>query len=317
MPWIIGLDEAGYGPNLGPLVQAAVAVRVPDEVGCLWRCLAGGVRRACDPDDGRVLIDDSKLVHVGPHAFARLERGVLAALGRLEAQPLGQLLGRTACADTLADIAGEPWFTGDEPHPVAVDLAELAVAVNGLAPARQAAGVAFHAARCVATPAPRFNALLDRWETKSAVLEQGVIALVRASLAALDGDEPVTFVIDKQGGRNYYAPLIQTALPDCWVMPRRESADVSEYTLLGLGREVGLVFRPRADSESLPVALASMLAKYLREVFMRQFNRYWLGHVPGLKPTAGYPGDAARFYEAIRPVMARLGIPESAVWRRK
>jgi len=37
----------------------------------------------------------------------------------------------------------------------------------------------------------------------------------------------------------------------------------------------------------------------------------------GLKPTAGYPGDAARFYEGIRPAMERLGVQESAVWRRK
>ena len=37
----------------------------------------------------------------------------------------------------------------------------------------------------------------------------------------------------------------------------------------------------------------------------------------GLKPTAGYPGDAARFFEAIRPCCERLGLPEAAVWRRK
>jgi hypothetical protein len=60
-----------------------------------------------------------------------------------------------------------------------------------------------------------------------------------------------------------------------------------------------------------------MLCKYLREVCMRQFNRFWTGHVPGLKPTAGYPGDARRFYDAIRPVMAKLGIGEECVWRKR
>ena len=31
MPWVVGIDEAGYGPNLGPLVQSAVALRLPDD----------------------------------------------------------------------------------------------------------------------------------------------------------------------------------------------------------------------------------------------------------------------------------------------
>ena len=77
------------------------------------------------------------------------------------------------------------------------------------------------------------------------------------------------------------------------------------------------MFRPRAESEALPVALASMLAKYLREVFMRQFNRFWVRQVPDLKPTAGYPGDAARFFARIRPLLTGLGMPEEHVWRRK
>jgi hypothetical protein len=55
----------------------------------------------------------------------------------------------------------------------------------------------------------------------------------------------------------------------------------------------------------------------VREVLMLEFNHFWQEHVPGLKPTAGYPGDAARFLEAIRPTLDRLGLKESAVWRRK
>ena len=60
-----------------------------------------------------------------------------------------------------------------------------------------------------------------------------------------------------------------------------------------------------------------MASKYLREVLMLEFNRFWLEHVPDLRPTAGYPGDSARFFEAIRPVIAKLGLREETLWRRK
>ena len=36
---------------------------------------------------------------------------------------------------------------------------------------------------------------------------------------------------------------------------------------------------------------------------------------PFSAPTAGYPSDAPRYFEAIRPALAKLGIPEDDVWR--
>ncbi len=60
-----------------------------------------------------------------------------------------------------------------------------------------------------------------------------------------------------------------------------------------------------------------MVSKYLREVLMREFNQFWQSHIPGLKPTAGYPGDAARFFNAIHPTAVQLGIAEAALWRKK
>ena len=41
MPWVVGIDEAGYGPNLGPLVQAAVALHLPDDDPAGWTLAAG------------------------------------------------------------------------------------------------------------------------------------------------------------------------------------------------------------------------------------------------------------------------------------
>ena len=60
-----------------------------------------------------------------------------------------------------------------------------------------------------------------------------------------------------------------------------------------------------------------MLCKYLREVLMGEFNRFWAERVPGLEPTAGYPGDAHRFFEAIAPELGRLGIARERVWRER
>ena len=78
MPWVVGIDEAGYGPNLGPLVQAAVAVRLPGHDPAGWDTLKPHVRRCCDPDDGRLLIDDSKKVYAGGNGLAELELAAMA-----------------------------------------------------------------------------------------------------------------------------------------------------------------------------------------------------------------------------------------------
>src|SRR5262249_19953522 len=84
MAWIIGIDEAGYGPNLGPFVTSSAAFRVPDGDGTvnLWQLLPTVVRRAVDPMDGRILIDDSKAVYSTARGLLGLEHGVLATLWR-------------------------------------------------------------------------------------------------------------------------------------------------------------------------------------------------------------------------------------------
>jgi hypothetical protein len=60
-----------------------------------------------------------------------------------------------------------------------------------------------------------------------------------------------------------------------------------------------------------------MTAKYLRELAMHQFNRFWRERIPGLKPTQGYPLDARRFRAEIAELQRNLGIADDILWRER
>ena len=75
-------------------------------------------------------------------------------------------------------------------------------------------------------------------------------------------------------------------------------------------------FQPKGERH-LPTALASMTAKYLRELAMRPFNAFWQRHVPELRPTAGYNSDAKRFIAEIAAAKERLGIADHMLWRER
>ncbi|HEV3341701.1 MAG TPA: hypothetical protein VG125_15145, partial [Pirellulales bacterium] len=81
-------------------------------------------------------------------------------------------------------------------------------------------------------------------------------------------------------------------------------------------RRTEVVFRVNAE-RYLPCAVASMTSKYLRELSMLAFNQYWAGHLPDLRPTAGYPVDAGRFKAEIAAMQATLGIDDRILWRNR
>jgi hypothetical protein len=319
MPWLVGIDEAGYGPNLGPLVLSSVAVQVPTDGAPLAERLRPAIRRACEEDDGRLLLDDSKQVYAARNGLAKLERGVLSVLAAHAASTtwsLADYLHHFAVGTSGADLAAEHWYDGHEKLPVAIDQDDWLLHSGRLAEACDGAGVAWGPARTVVMTPPRFNALLGTWCNKAAVEATAVTTLLQQTLT-LPGDDPVLIAVDRLGGRTHYAAIIQTAFCDGWVQTLTERADGCRYAVLGLERELHLYFAPRAETEHLTVAVASMACKYLREVCMRQFNRYWQARVPGLEPTAGYPGDAARYFSQIDGAVRQLGLCADQVWRRK
>lgn len=315
MPWMVGIDEAGYGPNLGPLVQTAVSVFLPDDDPAGWETLQSCIHRAAEKisakNDHRLCIDDSKKVYAKSNGFARLERGVFCGLG-LVPGTLTQLLTRLCDAAVLADLAGEVWFNGadtipfpDSPQPESWPTFTLPE------------GVQVGPAVANLVPTPLFNKIVRGSGSKGTVLSAGLVGLLQAMVRSLPAGEPACVLCDKQGGRQYYAPVLQSAFPDGWIVAEEETPTESRYRVERLHRPLTVCFRPRADADGVSVALASMLAKYLREVCMRQFNRYWQSHRPDLKPTAGYPVDAKRYFAEIRPILEQLDIPVESVWRIK
>jgi hypothetical protein len=303
-------------------VQTGVALPLPDDDRAGWDWLKGHVRRCHEPDDGRLLIDDSKKVYAAAHGFARLEAAVYAAFRPTECT-VGRFVADHTPNGCPDDLRQEAWYNPAEPWPVGGENPFRQPAVDAWFSGPVVQRVRMYNAAVLLTPPPRFNRLVAEHGSKGTVLALGLTTLLRdvhrLGNCGIVGhaDTPVHVLCDKLGGRNFYAPLLQAAYPDGWVIAEKESAAESRYRVMNLGREVTVTFRPRADADSVPVALASMLAKYLREVCMRQFNAFWAAHVPGIRPTAGYPVDAKRFYAEIRPAMERLGIPPEAVWRYK
>ena len=60
-----------------------------------------------------------------------------------------------------------------------------------------------------------------------------------------------------------------------------------------------------------------MVSKYIRELAMAAFNRFWCTRLEGLKPTAGYPIDAQRFRRDIAELQRNLGIADDVLWRER
>ncbi len=139
---------------------------------------------------------------------------------------------------------------------------------------------------------------------------------MRSLLEQQDLIEPtgVTFdaTLDKHGGRNRYGDLLQEQFPEHLVTPLIESRPESRYRW----GPHSFCFRSKGEAEA-PVALASMIAKLLRELSMKAFNAYWQSHLPDLKPTAGYPVDAKRFRREIAEKQRELGIEDRSLWRSR
>jgi hypothetical protein len=316
MTLVIGTDEAGYGPNLGPLVVAATAWRVAAPADEVERAVATALD-AIGP-----LWADSKTIYRGGAGFAALETGALVGAAAVAgavphdwpalAATLGPALGTPLGGPVENGAAAAPGVAGLEALalPQEADGSATAARADEVRQRLAAHGVALVAVRCRLVQPAEFNRLLDEGLNKADILSR--ITLSLAAGLVTDGDA-VRIWCDRHGGRKRYAGVVSAQFDGALVQPVEETAARSAYLLSG--RDCRIEFCVGGESRA-PVALASMTAKYVRELAMRVFNDHWCGLLPGLAPTAGYPVDAARWRTAAAPAVTAAGAGWDAIWRR-
>ncbi len=319
MPYLIGIDEAGYGPNLGPLVITATAWHVPDDVHGteLYRVLSAAVSPDLRTANGRLAITDSKQLYRSGNGMASLEKGVLAAIAQCGNVPacwthIWDALG----ADPRGVRSGLPWYRDyDRTLPAAVDTAVLRVVVETMRATLAERQIRLAAVESRALFPADVNDAIRHFGTKAEALSRATLQLA-ADVHARCRGEPTEIHCDKHGGRNRYLRHLQASFPDRLIDVQKESQAVSRYRFGARNDRVEFVFRARGEA-FLPTALASMTSKYVRELAMEALNVFWRRHVRTLRPTAGYPLDARRFKRTIARCQRELRIDDDILWRTR
>lgn len=311
-----GIDEAGLGPLLGPFALGCVVVESSAACGDPWRALAPLVGDAPASSGARLCVADSKLV------FDRTSRGA----ARLE---------RTARA--FAACAGaEPWRIGAHdrpvwaerlsPAPLWTDAATLHEDRAALAEALDRAGLRIVRAQALLVGERELNRAFDATGSKARAVWTYVARELRA-LWEEHGARAPRVVLDRQGGRTRYAPLLAALFPEAELSIGVEHAEACSYRLAESAH--GTLFAPagacalsidvavRAERASFEVALASCLAKYAREVCMHAFNAHFCTLDETLRPTAGYVQDARRWLRDAQPCLRRAGLSAEELLRTR
>ncbi|MFQ5962893.1 MAG: hypothetical protein ACE5KZ_01250 [Candidatus Scalinduaceae bacterium] len=321
MSIIAGIDEAGYGPKLGPLVLTTVAIDIPVKYNNkinIWHLLKEAISDKIQKRRNRVVVHDSKKIYSQKSGLKILEEAVLSFIWCTK----GQVTRFSDLLKLLSNYNEEvfnkyPWYKGkDIDLPVASNVSAILNYVDLVKNTISLQEVSLLEVKSIFICAYEINKQLKLYGNKSLLLFKNSEKHLKGIFEQFGKNEPQV-LIDKHGGRNHYHKLLANSFEGCNVNAILEGNSISTYKISNERRKMNVSFAVGADSKYFPTALASMFSKYIRELFIRLFNEYWQERVHDIKPTAGYPEDAKRFLSQIHKTKNKLGISDDILIRVK
>jgi len=303
MAILVGIDEAGFGPILGPLVISSTTFKIPRHLmkADLWQILRNSVGNRRKQLAGRLLITDSKKAYNKSLGIKHIKRTTVAHLKCLGKNPttLNELL-TSLCSDCISRLKFYPWHQNTGNRCLAVDETDIAIASDVLKLNLASNDIKLLEMKSRCLDVKYYNQMITDVRNKATVLFNATSQLIQSTFDNFAGDDDLQIIIDRQGGRTHYHRILRRSFANTELKILRESPTVSSYELKDNNKQMCLHFVVGADERFLPVSLASMTSKYLRELLIDNINQYFVSLHPNLKPTAGYWKDGLRFIEDVK-----------------
>ena len=295
----MGVDENGLGPRLGPLVATSVVLEAARY----------GRGALCQRGLGLGLTDSKETGGFGRMAFiesvalALVERGGAGVPASVDGffdyvAPESRPRLRACCPDE--ETARQCWGVDPSLPMFGGDVARGRRLLDRLI-GRSSLRIVDVQSRIAC--AGMLNARRSDGTNKLAVdleLFEELIASVQVRHGA-----PLLVVCGMIGGiRDYASRFSRFDSQRVEALPNRRGQ--CRYAIENLGE---LRFEVDADARHLPVALASVVGKFVREVCMRRIGEFYRNHVPELTLASGYHDPVTtRFIDATERSRHRLGI---------